>query len=112
MNTTLAMSIFMKFVAELNRYAAADKLTQSMARIALRFFGNFIDILGLKVIEASDEEKKEIEELIVERNKLRAEKKFQSSDDIRKRLIEKYSVELMDHKDRTIWKKVENLSTN
>jgi cysteinyl-tRNA synthetase len=112
MNTTLAMSIFMKFVAELNRYAAADKMTQSMAQIALRIFSNIIDILGLKVIEASDEEKKEIEELIIVRNKLRAEKKFQSSDDIRKRLIEKYSVELMDHKDRTIWKKVENLSTN
>jgi cysteinyl-tRNA synthetase len=108
MNTTLAMSIFMKFVTELNRYAAADKLTQSMAQIALQFFSNFINILGLKVIEASDEEKKEIEELIIVRNKLRAEKKFQSSDDIRKRLIEKYSVELMDHKDRTIWKKVEN----
>jgi cysteinyl-tRNA synthetase len=112
MNTTLAMGIFMKFVAELNRYAAADKLTQSMAQIALRIFSNFIDILGLKVIEASDEEKREIEELIIVRNKLRAEKKFQSSDDIRKRLIEKYSVELMDHKDRTIWKKVESLSTS
>ena len=110
MNTSLAMSIFMKFVAELNRYAAADKLTQNMAQIALGSFDNFIDILGLKVIEASDEEKKEIEELIIARNKLRAEKNFQSSDDIRKRLIEKYSVELMDHKDRTIWKKVENLS--
>jgi cysteinyl-tRNA synthetase len=112
MNTTLAISIFMKYVAELNRYAAADKLTQSMAQIVLRFFNNFIDILGLKVIEASDEEKKEIEELIFVRNKLRAQKKFQSSDDIRKMLIEKYSVELMDHKDRTVWKKVENLSTN
>jgi cysteinyl-tRNA synthetase len=62
------------------------------------------------VIEATEEEKKGIEELITVRNKLRAEKKYQSSDDIRKKLIEKYSVELMDHKDRTIWKKVENES--
>ena len=112
MNTTLAMSVFMKFVTELNRYAAADKLTQSMAQHALGFFSNFIDVLGLKVIEATDQERKEIEELIIARNTLRAEKQFQSSDDIRKKLIEKYSVELMDHKDRTIWKKVENVSTS
>ena len=111
MNTTLAMSVFMKFVTELNRYAAADKLTRSMAQHALGFFSNFIDVLGLKVIEATDQERKEIEELIIARNTLRAEKQFQSSDDIRKKLIEKYSVELMDHKDRTVWKKVENVST-
>ena len=110
MNTTLAMSMFMKFVTELNRYAAADRLTNDMAHLALGFFSNFMDVLGLKVIEATEDEKKEIEELITVRNKLRAEKKYQSSDDIRKKLIEKYSVELMDHKDRTIWKKVENES--
>jgi cysteinyl-tRNA synthetase len=111
MNTTLAMSIFMKFVTELNRYAAADKLTKNMAAYALEYFDNFIQILGLKLIEATDEQKKEIEELITVRNKLRAEKNFQSSDDIRRKLIEKYSVELMDHKDRTVWKKVENAYT-
>lgn len=110
MNTTLAMSMFMKFVTELNRYAAGDRLTNDMADLALGFFSNFMDVLGLKVIEATEDEKKEIEELITVRNKLRAEKKYQSSDDIRKKLIEKYSVELMDHKDRTIWKKVENES--
>lgn len=110
MNTTLALSVFMKFVTELNRYAASDKLSKPMAQLALEFFNNFMNVLGLKVIEATDEEKEEIEELIIVRNKLRAEKKFQSSDDIRKKLIEKYSVELMDHKDRTIWKKVESES--
>jgi cysteinyl-tRNA synthetase len=110
MNTTLALSVFMRFITELNRYAAADKLTQRMAQLTLGFFDNFMDVLGLKVIEATDTEKKEIEELIIVRNKLRAEKKYQSSDDIRKELIYKYSVELMDHKDRTIWKKVENVS--
>ncbi|MFL6315200.1 MAG: cysteine--tRNA ligase [Nitrososphaeraceae archaeon] len=112
MNTTLALSVFMKFVTELNRYAAADKLSKPMAQLALEFFNNFMNVLGLKVIEATDEEKEEIEELIIVRNKLRAEKKFQSSDDIRKKLIEKYSVELMDHKNRTIWKKVESESAS
>src|SRR5205823_9367775 len=34
MNTTLALTIFMKFVTEVNRYVAADKLTQAMSKIA------------------------------------------------------------------------------
>ena len=81
-----------------------------MSNIALVVFSNFMDIFGLKVIEATDSEKRQIEELILIRNKLRAEKKFQNSDVIRKKLIDQYSIELMDHKDRTVWKKVENLS--
>jgi cysteinyl-tRNA synthetase len=107
MNTTLALTAFMKFVAEINRYAAAEKLTQEMSKAALEVFKNFMDVFGLKVFEATDTEKEEIEELIATRNQLRAEKKFQSSDDIRKKLIDQYSVELIDHKYRTIWKKVE-----
>jgi cysteinyl-tRNA synthetase len=107
MNTTLALTAFMKFVAEINRYAAAEKLTQDMSKAALKVFKNFMDVFGLKVFEATDREKEEIEELIATRNQLRAEKKFQSSDDIRKKLIDQYSVELIDHKYRTIWKKVE-----
>jgi cysteinyl-tRNA synthetase len=110
MNTALALAAFMKFVTEINRYAAADELTKPISKSALVTFSNFMDILGLKVNEATEMEKKEIEELIAIRSKLRSEKKFQSSDSIRKRLIEQYSVELMDHKDRTIWKKVENPS--
>ena len=110
MNTTLALTIFMKFVTEINRYVAADKLTQTMSKIVLVVFNNFMNIFGLKVIEATESEKKQIERLILIRNKLRAEKKFQNSDVIRKKLIDQYSVELMDHKDRTVWKKVENLS--
>jgi cysteinyl-tRNA synthetase len=81
-----------------------------MSQSALKVLKIFINVLGLKVMEATDAEKKEIEELIAKRNKLRAEKKFQSSDDIRKKLVDQYSVELMDHKDRTIWKKVEIIS--
>ncbi|HZC21506.1 MAG TPA: cysteine--tRNA ligase [Nitrososphaeraceae archaeon] len=110
MNTTLALTALMKFVAEINHYAAVDRLTKPMSQAALKVLKIFINVLGLKVMEATDEEKKEIEELISRRNKLRAEKKFQSSDNIRKKLLDQYSVELMDHKDRTIWKKVEAIS--
>jgi cysteinyl-tRNA synthetase len=42
------------------------------------------------------------------RNSLRAEKKFKEADDVRRRLLEERSVELMDHRgSRTVWKKVE-----
>ncbi|NOJ28213.1 MAG: cysteine--tRNA ligase, partial [Nitrososphaera sp.] len=65
-----------------------------------------MDILGLRVVEATPAERTEIEKLIAARNSLRSEKKFQQADEIRKKLYD-MSVELMDHKGRTIWKKVE-----
>jgi cysteinyl-tRNA synthetase len=66
-----------------------------------------MEILGLRVLEPTDTERKEIEDLVIIRNKFRTEKKFEDSDFIRKQLIDKYGVELMDHKNRTLWKKVE-----
>jgi cysteinyl-tRNA synthetase len=107
LNTSLALTIFMKFVADINRYAANDSLTSDMSRIALVTFNHCMEILGLRVLEPTDTERKEIEDLVVIRNKFRTEKKFEDSDFIRKQLIDKYGVELMDHKNRTLWKKVE-----
>jgi cysteinyl-tRNA synthetase len=43
---------------------------------------------------------------VVQRNKLRAEKKFKEADEIRNKLLER-SVELLDHKGRTVWVKRE-----
>jgi cysteinyl-tRNA synthetase len=99
----------MKFVTELNRLAASDNLTREISEICSVFFIKMMYILGLRVTETTDIEKKHIEDLINTRNKLRDEKKFDASDMIRKRLIEEYSVELMDHKNRTTWKKLEKV---
>jgi cysteinyl-tRNA synthetase len=107
LNTSLALTIFMKFVADINRYAANDNLTSDMSQIALVTFNQCMEILGLRVLEPTDTEKKEIEDLVVIRNKFRSEKKFEDSDFIRRQLLDKYGVELMDHKNRTLWKKVE-----
>ena len=109
MNTSLALTEFMKFVTKLNQHAAADKLTKEMAEIALQTFGKIMDILGLKIAEQSDQERKEIEAIVEERNKLRAEKKFKEADEARKKLLEERSVELLDHKGRTVWVKRERL---
>ncbi len=106
MNTSLALTAFLKFVTGLNQLAASDKLTAGTARAALPAFEKMMGILGLRVIEATGQERQEVEKLVAERNRFRAEKKFKEADDIRKQLAQR-SIELMDHKGRTVWKKVE-----
>ena len=81
-----------------------------MSKIAGVVFNNIMNVLGLRVIEANDIEKKEIESLISMRDQLREQKKFYESDAIRKKLVDEYSVELIDHKKRTIWGIVEGES--
>ncbi len=106
MNTSLALTEFLKLVTRLNQYAAADKLTKEMADAALPTFNKIMDILGLKTVEAGEKERREIDELVAARNRLRVEKKFKEADEIRKKLLER-SVELLDHKGRTVWVKRE-----
>lgn len=106
MNTSLALTAFMQFVTKLNQYAASDKLTGDMAKAALPTFNRIMFVLGLKVTETSTQEQKEVEDMISNRNRLRKEKKFKEADEIRRLLLAR-SIELMDHKGRTVWKKVE-----
>lgn len=108
MNTSLALTEFLKLVTRLNQHAASDKLTKEMADATLPAFSKIMDILGLKTVEAAEKERKEIEELVAARNRLRAEKKFKEADEIRKRLLER-SIELLDHRGRTVWVKRERL---
>jgi cysteinyl-tRNA synthetase len=106
MNTSLALTEFLKLVTKLNQYAAADRLTKEMAGSAMPAFDRIMGILGLRTVEAGEQERKEIEGLVADRNKLRAEKKFKEADEIRKKLLDR-SVELLDHKGRTVWVKRE-----
>ena len=106
MNTSLALTEFIKMITKINQYAAADRLTKDMAEAAMPAFDRMMGVLGLQTIEAGGEERQEIEKLIADRNRLRAEKKFKEADEIRKRLLER-SVELLDHKGRTVWVKRE-----
>jgi cysteinyl-tRNA synthetase len=106
MNTSLALTEFLKMVTQLNQYAAADKLAKDMAEAALPAVHKIMDILGLKAIAAGKQEREEVEKLVNERNRMRAEKKFKEADEIRKKLLER-SVELLDHKGRTVWVKRE-----
>jgi len=106
MNTSLALTEFMKMVTKLNQYAAADKLTKDMADAALPTFNKIMDILGLQTMQASEQEREEIERMVADRNRLRSEKKFKEADELRKKLLDR-SIELLDHKGRTVWVKRE-----
>jgi cysteinyl-tRNA synthetase len=106
MNISLALTEFMKLVTKINQYASADKLTRKISDIVLPYFNKIMSILGLAIVEVSNRERTEIEASVAHRNKLRAEKKFQKADEIRKKLIDN-SIELMDHKARTVWIKRE-----
>ncbi len=110
MKTSLALTELMKFVTRLNQYAGSDILTKKMAATALPALQRIMGILGLQVSEASTAERKEIEELAAERDRLRTQKKFKEADELRKMLLENHSVELMDHKGRTVWVKREKIS--
>jgi cysteinyl-tRNA synthetase len=108
MNTALALSIFMRFVNEINRFAAGEHLTRDMAQVAITDFNNFLGVLGLKLAEPTQQEIFQIEDLLKERDRLRREHKFADSDNIRRKLSDEYSVRLIDHKARTIWMKIDD----
>jgi cysteinyl-tRNA synthetase len=108
MNTALALSVFMTFINHINRLAANEELTKEMAKVAIIEFNNFLNILGLRVAEPTQEEIFQIESLLRERGSLRREFRFAESDKIRKILSDEFSVRLIDHRSRTIWMKVED----
>ncbi|HXG05908.1 MAG TPA: DALR domain-containing protein, partial [Nitrososphaera sp.] len=106
MNTSLALTEFLNMVTRLSQYAASDRLTKDMADAALPCFNRIMDILGLRTVQAGEQERKEIDQMVAERNRLRSQKRFKEADELRKKLLER-SIELLDHKDRTVWVKRE-----
>ncbi|MDX1372432.1 MAG: DALR domain-containing protein, partial [Nitrososphaeraceae archaeon] len=108
LNTPMALSVFMKFVSELNNKAAEEKITKELSRNVIPILEEIMNIFGLKIIEPSIEEVKKITEMINERNVLRSKKNFKDADNIRFRLKNELNVELIDYKNnRTVWKKTE-----
>ncbi len=106
LDTPRALTVFTKFVRIMNRYAADDKLSRDVANAVTSSFDDMMLVFGLKKSEATAEDRKEIENLIKQRNEYRVQNKFAEADKIREDLRKK-GVELMDHKGRTVWKKLE-----
>ena len=109
-NTHLALSAFFQLVKETNRLAAAEKLGKENGAIIKKEFERISAILGLTIPEMSQNEIQEIDELILNREKFREEKQFDKADKIRDEL-NKMNVELIDHKERTIWMKKEKIKS-
>lgn len=107
-NTPLALGTFFKFAKELNRFAASEALTHSIAKIALPEFEKMFEVLGLKIPKITDEEKSTINQLIRKRNMFRDQKQYDEADKIRKQ-ISGMGITLIDHKNRTLWMKQEKI---
>jgi cysteinyl-tRNA synthetase len=107
-NTPLALSVFFRLVKNINQLASAEKLTRSTSDIILHMFHEMLLILGLKIIKVTDNEIKQISDLIRQRNTLRSQKKFQEADMIRKQISD-MDIILIDHKNKTLWMKQEKI---
>ncbi|HZS74788.1 MAG TPA: cysteine--tRNA ligase [Candidatus Nitrosotalea sp.] len=107
-NTPLALGAFFKLVKNINQLASSEKMTKKLASVFLPAFQNMISILGLVVIQVTDQEKNQISDLINQRNMLRGQKKFQEADAIRKQISD-MNITLIDHKNKTLWMKQEKI---
>jgi cysteinyl-tRNA synthetase len=109
LNTPLALTSFMKLVSYVNNLSSSEKLTVRMSDKALPIVDTIMHIIGIKIMEIDNDTKIKIEEMIDRRDNLRAEKKFQAADNLRKKIFELFDVELTDHIKYTSWKKKERI---
>lgn len=107
-NTPLALGAFFKLVKNINQLASSERLTKKLANVFLPAFEQMTSILGLSVIQVTDQEKNQISDLINQRNMLRGQKKFQEADAIRKQISD-MNITLIDHKNKTLWMKQEKI---
>lgn len=108
LNTSLALSSVLKLASMVNRLSSLGNLTRGSSTTILPIMESMLEVLGLEVLSVPDVERIEIERQIEVRNELRKEKRYQESDEIRKKLYDTYGIELVDHTNYTNWKKIEN----
>src|SRR5918996_162740 len=111
LNSSLALKIFLEFVTYVNKLAITNGLSKELATIAGNTYFKIMDLLGLQLVDISEDEVKEVTAMIVRRNNLRTEQKYSESDEIRTALLEKYSIELTDRAGGSFWKKVEKYNS-
>ena len=110
-NTSLALTAFFKLVKEINRLAADELLSKSIAEKVLPELERMLSVLGLVIPKITNDEINSINELIKKRESLRQQKKYQEADNIREQ-ISKIGIELIDHKNRTAWMKKEKIQSD
>ena len=108
LNTPLALTIYYKLIREVNSLSAEEKLTEASAKIILPEFERMSDILGIKILKVSDDEKNEINQMIKKRDEYRAEKNYDEADKIRDQIAGR-NIIFVDHKNKTRWIKQEKI---
>ena len=111
LNTHLALSAFFTLVKEANRLAAENHLGAIESKAIMPDLQRMLGILGLNIPKISPEQKQEIDKMINDRERLRKEKQFSKAYKIRDSLNE-MNVELIDHKEKTIWMKKEKIKAD
>ena len=101
LNTPLALTIYYKLIREVNSLSAEEKLTMASAKIILPEFERMSDILGIKILKVSDDEKNEINQMIKKRDEYRSEKNYEEDDKIREQIAER-NIIYVDNKNKTI----------
>ena len=107
-NTSLALTEFFNMVKMINGLAAEEKITKNLANTALPIIEYMLDVLGLSVIKATDDEIESVFELIQKREDYRKNKQFDEADTIRD-IISNMGIHLIDHKTKTLWMKKEKI---
>ena len=110
-NTSLALTEFFNLVKIINGLAADEKVTKGIANIALPTIEYMLDILGLNVIKATDEEIVSVFELIQKRDEFREKKQFEEADSLRDK-ISNMGIHLIDHSNKTLWMKKEEIESD
>ena len=108
LNTPLALTVYYKLIREVNSLSAEEKLTVESAKIILPEFERMSDILGIKILKVSDDEKNEISQMIKKRDECRAEKNYDEADKIREQIAGR-NIIFVDHKNKTRWIKQEKI---
>jgi cysteinyl-tRNA synthetase len=106
LNFSNALKSFFKFINKMNNIFSTDEEYKEIFPFSYEILKKFMFILGLKINPISEGEKEEIQKLIEKRNLLRKVKNYEESDKIRKKLLDGFDIELMDHNGFTVWKKI------
>lgn len=105
MATHRAIGVLMRLARLINRTASEGQLEHSISKSIQVHFGRIMDILGLRLSQVSEEERKKIGQLIMRRNRLRGDGKFAEADAIRDSLRGQGFV-IVDHPHQTTWIKL------
>jgi cysteinyl-tRNA synthetase len=106
LNFANALTVFLKFTTRINSFFSDDTPADiEFLTDAFSMLKKFMFVLGLVIPQISQKEIEEIEAKVYQRNVFRSEKNYLESDKIRLELARRFNIELIDHKEFTLWKK-------